>query len=168
MNKKLNKVLNIIEVSLVLLIAITMIVLSKISISGLNNDLLILRRILLFTSVISEIIIIGIELLLFSVYKKNVKYLYIAYLIGEISLAVLVNIYIPFSGLIVIGTFSFTKSIIRLTKLVDIYNKRLFNRYCKLFNIKLTTETKRRKTTRRKTARKKVTTTSSKQVKSYA
>ena len=142
MNKKLNKVLNITEMLLVLLIILSMFILSRIS--------------------------IGTELLLFMVYKKNIKYLYIAYIIGEFSLALLINLYIPFSGLIVIGLLSITKGILRLNYITKIYNKRLFNKYCKLFNIKLTTVSTRKTTKKRKTTRKRVTTTTRKQVKSYA
>lgn len=164
MNKKLNKVLNVTEAIAVLLIISSMLILSKI---GLNTDLYVLRKIMLYTSILLEVIIITIELLLFMVYKKNIKYLYIAYLIGELALAVLINIYIPFSGLLVVGLFSITKSILRLKYIAKIYNKRLFNKYCKLFNIKLTTVSTR-KTTKKKTTRKRVTTTARKQIKSYA
>ena len=69
MNKKLNKVLNITEMLLVLLIILSMFILSRISINGLNTNLYVLRKVLLYTSVLSEIIIIGIELLLFMFYK---------------------------------------------------------------------------------------------------
>lgn len=167
MNKKLSKVLNITEIVLVLLIISSMLILSNISFEGLNTELYVLRRILLYTSILSEIIIISIELLLFMVYKKNVKYMYIAYTIGELALAVLVNLYIPFSGLLVVGLFSITKGLLRLNYITKIYNKRLFNKYCKLFNIKLTTVSTR-KTTKKKTTRKRVTTTARKPVKSYA
>lgn len=168
MNKKLNKVLNITEMLLVLLIILSMFILSRISINGLSTNLYVLRKVLLYTSVLSEIIIIGTELLLFMVYKKNIKYLYIAYIIGEFSLALLINLYIPFSGLIVIGLLSITKGILRLNNITKIYNKRLFNKYCKLFNIKLTTVSTRKTTKKRKTTHKRVTTTTRKQVKSYA
>ena len=73
MNKKLNKVLNITEMLLVLLIILSMFILSRISINGLSTNLYVLRKVLLYTSVLSEIIIIGTELLLFMVYKKNIK-----------------------------------------------------------------------------------------------
>ena len=64
MNKKLNKVLNITEMLLVLLIILSMFILSRISINGLNTNLYVLRKVLLYTSVLSEIIIIGTELIL--------------------------------------------------------------------------------------------------------
>ena len=168
MNKKLNIVLNITEILLVLLIILSMFILSRISINGLSTNLYVLRKVLLYTSVLSEIIIIGTELLLFMVYKKNIKYLYIAYIIGELSLALLINLYVPFSGLIVIGLLSIIKGILRLNYITKIYNKRLFNKYCKLFNIKLSTVSTRKTTKKRKTTRKRVTTTTRKQVKSYA
>ena len=167
MNKRLNKILNIIEIALVVTIAFSMIILSKISLSGLNSDLFVIRKVLLFTSIIAEIIIIGIELMLFIVYKKNIKYLYIAYIIGELSLAVLINIYIPFSGLFIVGIFSIAKAIIRLKQIARIYNKKYFNRYCKLFNIKLSTVSTR-KVTKKKTAKRRTPSTRSKTIKSYA
>ena len=166
MNKKLNIVLNITEILSILLIAISMIVLAKISISGLNSDLLVLRKVLLILSILAEIIAITSEALLFIVYKKNIKYIYIAYMIGEISLAVLVNIYISFSGLLVVGILELAKCIVRLTNIVKLYDKKLFNRYCKLFNIKLSTVSARRR--KKKTSRKRVTASSRKTVKSYA
>lgn len=165
MNKKLNLVLNITEIFSILLIAISMIVLARVSISGLNTDLLVLRRVLLVSSVLAEVFVITSEALLFIVYKKNIKYMYIAYMIGEIALAVLVNMYIPFFGLLVIGIFELGKCAIRLTNIVRLYDKKLFNRYCKLFNIKLSTVSARRR--KKKTTRKRVTT-SRKIVKSYA
>ena len=166
MNKKLNIVLNITEILSILLIAISMIVLAKISISGLNSDLLVLRKVLLILSILAEIIAITSEALLFIVYKKNIKYIYIAYMIGEITLAVLVNIYISFSGLLVVGILELAKCIVRLTNIVKLYDKKLFNRYCKLFNIKLSTVSARRR--KKKTSRKRVTASSRKTVKSYA
>lgn len=166
MNKKLNTILNVTEIISILVIAISMIILARVSILGLNNDLIVLRKGLLITSIIAEILIISIELLLFIVYKKNVKYIYIAYIIGEFALAILVNMYIPFSGLIVIGALSFIKCIIRLNNIVKIYNKKYFNRYCKLFNIKLSTVSAKRG--RKKTSRRRVTTASRKTIKSYA
>ena len=166
MNKKLNIVLNITEILSILLIAISMIVLAKISISGLNSDLLVLRKVLLILSILAEIIAITSEALLFIVYKKNIKYIYIAYMIGEITLAVLVNIYISFSGLLVVGILELAKCIVRLTNIVKLYDKKLFNRYCKLFNIKLSTVSARRR--KKNTSRKKVTASPKKTVKSYA
>ena len=165
MNKKLNIVLNTTEVLSILFITISMIVLAKISISGLNTDLFVLRKVLSVLSVLAEIFIITSEALLFIVYKKDIKYIYIAYMIGEIALAVLVNMYIPFFGLLVIGIFELGKCAIRLTNIVRLYDKKLFNRYCKLFNIKLSTVSARRR--KKKTTRERVTT-SRKIVKSYA
>lgn len=167
MNKKLNSILNTIEIISIFVIAISMIVLAKISIEGLNVDLNILRKGLFSACVISEILIIVVELLLFIVYKKNIKYMYITYMIGEIALAILVNMYFPFAGLIVIGVLELVKCIIRFTNIVKIYNKRTFNKYCKLFNIKLTTVTVTRKR-KRKTTTKRVSTASNKALKSYA
>ena len=75
MNKKLNLVLNITEIFSILIIAISMIVLARVSISGLNTDLLVLRRVLLVSSVLADVFVITSEALLFIVYKKNIKYM---------------------------------------------------------------------------------------------
>ena len=168
MNKRLNTILNVVELSLVGIIIISMISLSYISTSGLNTNLLILRKILLVLSVISEVGIVSIESLLFVLYNRNVKYLYSAYIIGELALVILVNIYMAFSGLLVVGVLSISKGIVRIKLMDKLYNAKLFRRYCKMFNIKLSVTKPKRRTVKRRTAKRKVTTTANKTIKSYA
>lgn len=168
MNRKLNNILNIVEILLIGFIIIVMILLSHISLAGLNSDLFILRKTLLILSIISEVGIVSIESVLFILYNRNIKYLYIAYIIGELALMILSNIYLAFSGLFIVGLFAVSKAIIRIRFMNSIYNTKLFRRYCKMFNIKLSVTKTKRKTVKRKNVKRKVTTTASKTIKSYA
>lgn len=169
MNYKLNKILNIVEITLVFLVIISLFILANISLSGLKSQYQVLRNMLLIISMISEVGIISIELILFIVLKRNIKFIYIAYIIGEFLLAILINVYFSFSGLLVIGIFSLVKTILRLKYISKIYNRTYFRRYCKLFNIKLSTaKPKKRKTTRRKQVGKRTTAHTGRQIKSYA
>lgn len=150
MNRKLNIVLNIVEMTSVILVGIFMILLAHISIEGLNETLQILKNILFILTIISEIIIISIEVLLFAVYNRNVKFIYLGYLAIELVSAVITNMFISFSGIFVIILFEIGKTYIRLNKEKKLYNRTLFRRYCKLFNIKLSTAQPKRKKKRKK------------------
>ncbi len=161
MNKRMNVILNTIEFIAVILISSIMYACYKLSYTEFNNYLIINKTIVTLI-VIMEIIIVGIELLLFIFYNKNQKYIYIGYTIIEFVLTALINIYIPFSGLIVLVLFSLIKNVCRQRMITTIYNKKYFNRYCKLFNLKLKTVTVPRK------KKKKATTLSSKKIKNYA
>lgn len=166
MNIRLNKILGIIEVVLVFLLVMIFLVLRNISLLG--SDFELLRSILFISTIILEIFIVSIELLLFIVYKKNVKFLYMMYLICELFISIVINKYVAFSGFFMIGIFSIIKMILRLKYVSKIYNRTYFKRYCKLFNIKLSTaKPKKRKVTRKKT-KKRITNTSRKQINSYA
>ena len=54
MNKKLNTILNVTEIISILVIAISMIILARVSILGLNNDLIVLRKYVIIYSVKRE------------------------------------------------------------------------------------------------------------------
>ena len=167
MNYKLNKVLNITENILVFLVMVSLYMLANIRLSGLKDQYEILRNILFIVSIISEVGIVSIELLLFIMLKKYIKFIYMGYIIVEITIAVLINTYISFSVLLVIGICSFVRTILRLKYISKIYNRTYFRRYCKLFNIKLSTaKPKKKKVVKRKQTTKRIPTGT--QVKSYA
>ena len=122
MNKRMNVILNTIEFIAVILISSIMYACYKLSYTEFNNYLIINKTIVTLI-VIMEIIIVGIELLLFIFYNKNQKYIYIGYTIIEFVLTALINIYIPFSGLIVLVLFSLIKNVCRQRMITTIYNK---------------------------------------------
>lgn len=168
MNRKLNVILNTIEFISVISIVICILTMAYLKTEGLINDLSILKNILFYTSIILEFVVITIEALLFMVYKKLFKYIYVAYIFIEIITTIIINIQAPFYGVIAVMLFSFIKSFTRIYHIAIIYNRTYFRRYCKLFNINLSTAGMVRHKKKKKSKAKKRFPSTSRTAKSYA
>ena len=166
MNKKLNISLNIIEFFSILIISILLFEIANITLSGLKEQLLIPVKTMFYITVILELFAITSEMILFIIYNKNIKFIYLIYTVIEVLITILLNIKIPFSGLIIIILFSLVKGVLRILFQYEIYDSKLFKKYCKLFNLKLKVDKNKRKT--KKISKVINKSENKKQIKSYA
>lgn len=166
MNKRLNISLNIIEFFSILIISILLFEIANITLSGLKEQLLIPVKAMFYITVILELFAITSEMILFIIYNKNIKFIYSIYTVIEVLITILLNIKIPFSGLIIIILFSLVKGVLRILFQYEIYDSKLFKKYCKLFNLKLKVDKNKRKT--KKISKVINKSENKKQIKSYA
>lgn len=96
--------------------------------------------------IISSLLCIAIELFLFILMTNKYRVIDIIYILLIGISAVLLNIQFPFVGFLIILFIPATKSIFRISQVDKIYIPKEFNRYCKMFNIKIKDFPKKRKT----------------------
>ena len=105
----------------------------------------IIRGIVALIGMIIGIVFISIELFLFILMKNKERLLYIGYILLELLIAILITTKIPYSFFIVLVTLNITRDIIRVSLVDKIYRPKEFNRYCKMFGIKIKDFPKKRK-----------------------
>ena len=97
----------------------------------------ILRYISFAFGTISGLLFIAIELFLFIIMNKKSKAIYIGYMLFDIVLAVILTTKLSFAGFIVIIIFKLAKDVLRIRFVENLYIPKEFDRYCKMFNIKI-------------------------------
>lgn len=144
MNKRANLYLNIYEF-IAFILALTCIGLCM-TIGELSFPVPTIMRItILGIGTLSALLFISIEVFLFLLMNTKARLIYLAYMLLDIVLAVFMNKLLPFSAFLVVILLCITKNILKV-KLVDkIYIPREFNRYCRMFNIKVKDFPKKRK-----------------------
>ena len=136
MNKRANLYLNIYEFISVLL-AITCIGLS-ITLKELPYQIpFILKSLSLFLGSFFGILFILIEIFLFLLMKNKYKVFYILFMLIDVLLALLITKKFSFYGILVFPSFSIIKNILRIKLVNNIYIPKSFDKYCKIFNIKI-------------------------------
>ena len=80
---------------------------------------------------------ISIETFLFLLIKNKNKVMYIGYMLVELIIAVLLSIKIPYTFFIVFIVLNIIRNTLRITLVDKLYIPKEFNRYCKMFNIKI-------------------------------
>lgn len=96
-----------------------------------------IRGISFVFGVTSGLLFIAIELFLFIIMNKKSKAMYIGYMIIDIALAVFLTTKISFAGFLVVIVFKLAKDILRIKFVERLYIPKEFDRYCKMFNIKI-------------------------------
>lgn len=177
MNKRANLYLNIYEFILFIL-SLSCIGLCMILNEGTFPVPEILKIVSLGIGLITAILFISIEAFLFLLMNTKSRLLFLFCIILEIAIAIIVNIKIPFSAFLVFMVCSLLKDSLRIKLVEKIYIPKEFNRYCKMFNIKVKdfpkkrTVVKKEKETVKVQEKKRVYTTepkkSTKSDKSYA
>ena len=94
---------------------------------------------------VSGMLFIAIELFLFILMNMKTKMIYIVYMIIDIALAALLTTKFAFAGFLVLIVFKITKDFLRIKLVEKIYIPKEFDRYCKMFNIKIADFKKTRK-----------------------
>jgi len=97
----------------------------------------ILRGITMIFGTISGLLFIAIELFLFIIMNKKSKAMYIGYMIIDVVLAVILTTKLSFAGFIVLIIFKLAKDILRVRFVENLYIPKEFDKYCKMFNIKI-------------------------------
>ena len=135
MNKRANLYLNIIGfISFILAFSFFYLTMK---IESMATTIYLYRNITFLLTSIFGLTFILVEIILFMLYKNKYKTIYIGYMILDILITFIVNDKYPFTFPITFILFRLVKDIIRITKVNIIYIPRRFNKYCKMFNIKI-------------------------------
>lgn len=149
MNKRANIYLNIFGV-ISFILTIVLITLSlRLETLSLHTPY-ILRMLVTLLGFICGIVFISIESFLFILMKNRYRLIEIGYVLIEIVLAVLISAKIPFAFFIVLPTLNVVRNILRISLVDKLYIPKEFNRYCKMFGIKIKDFPKKKATTRKK------------------
>lgn len=155
MNKKVNLYLNITGfASFVLSFLLIFISLKLEASTGIGFYLV--RMLLFILGMVSGLLFIGIELLLFMILNIKMKLFLIVYTLLDIVIALYVNNTEPYSFVLVFIGFRIIKDLTRIQLVDKIYLDKKFKEYCKLYGIKLPKETKKKTTTISKSKKKTV------------
>lgn len=162
MNKKVNLVLNIIELLFVILVGIAFILSLSIELSldltSNISDIELFKDIILYSSLAFIFIIVSIEVFLFFNYKLRFKFSYIGFLILDLFVALYINNIYTFSGIFVILGFCLIKFILRLCLINKLYIPDEFYRYLDLYHIPYKKTTKKKSASKKNASSKKVST----------
>ena len=143
MNKRANIYLNIYGF-LTFLLSISSIGLS-LTLSYLPFEIPSILKTVTFTlGLLFGIIFTGIELFLFILFKGSYKVIYLLSIILDILIAIEINKRIPFMALGVFLVLYPIKDILRVIFVEKIFLPNEFNRYCKMFHIKVKDFTKKK------------------------
>ncbi len=134
MNKAIHKKVNIVE-TVCVLVGITCMFLAAMFRTG--EYMYIAKPILFTIGIIMEVVVVSIELILFHLELIPYKFASVGFYVLELVLTMLVNTTIPFSGLLVVTTFSIVKNLFRIFKVDMIYKPLGYYELCKKFGIKV-------------------------------
>ena len=98
---------------------------------------LLLNNIVILIGILSGLLFISIEVFLFLIYNRKARLLYGIYITLELAIAIIINMIFPFTGFIVIILLSFIKDFLRVKYVDKLYEPKMFKKYCKMFNIKV-------------------------------
>ena len=114
-----------------------------------------IKSISYIVGIASGLLYIAIEVFLVLLMNNKSKIGYISYMLVDIALAVLINTIIPFSCFIVFIILKLTRDILKIKLVNVIYIPKEFDRYCKMFGIKVS-DFKKQKNSTKKTVNEKV------------
>lgn len=134
---------------------------------SLENIPIIIKVCLFFLGGVCGLLFIAIELFLFLLLNNKIRGIYIVYMMLNVILAVYLNSKFPFLGFIIFILFSFAKDGLRVLLVNSIYIPKEFNRYCKMFHIKVKDFKKQRKRVSKVPSKKNLVTTTSKKKENY-
>lgn len=149
MNKRANIYLNIFGVVSFILTIILITLSLRLETLSLHTPY-ILRMLVTLSGFICGIIFISIESFLFILMKNRYRLIEIGYVLIEIVLAVLISAKIPFAFFIVLPILNIGRNLLRISLVDKLYIPKEFNRYCKMFGIKIKDFPKKRVTTIKK------------------
>ena len=97
---------------------------------------------------IGLLLCLSIELFLFLLLKNKIKGMDILIILVSLLFLISINKIAPFSGFLIAIFYGFSKDIIRVLLVDKIYIPKEFNRYCKMFNIKINDFSRKKKSTK--------------------
>ncbi len=149
MNKTIHNKVNIVE-TVCVLVGITCMFLAAMFRTG--EYMYIAKPILFTIGMLMEVVVVSIELILFHLETIPYKFASVGFYVLELVLTMLVNTTIPFSGLLVVTTFSIVKNLFRVFKVDMIYKPLGYYELCKKFGIKVKKPRKARASATKKSA----------------
>ena len=149
MNKRANLYLNIFGVISFILTIVIITFSLRLETLSLHTPYII-RMLVTLLGFICGIVFISIESFLFILMKNKYRLLDIGYILLEIVLAVLLSTKIPFSFFIVLPVLNVGRNLLRISLVDKLYIPKEFNRYCKMFGIKIKDFPKKKATTIKK------------------
>lgn len=149
MNKRANLYLNIIG-SISFILSLLIIGISLKLETRIYHIPSIVSGIVALIGMIIGLIFIGVEVFLFLLMKNKERFLEIGYMSIELILAVLLNSKVPYAFYIVFTVFNIGRNLLRIYLVDKIYRPKEFNRYCKMFGIKIKDFPKKKTTTVKK------------------
>lgn len=146
MKKNINVVLNVIELISLLFLILSLFLAFKVDVEGLSifglKNTNIIKNIILYSSLILEILVVSIELFLFLTYTLKFKFAYIAYMLIDIILAFSFNAKFPFFGITIILAFCIIKFALRIIFMDILYIPDEIFRYFDLYSIPVKSDKK--------------------------
>lgn len=134
MKRKQNIIFNCVEIAALLISTICFGLCIEILPTLSNKDLF--EKIIFGVCMISNSVMISVEMIMFLIYQIKYRVIYILYLIIDLILMVYINTIIPFSGIFVLLFFATVKLISRIMLEEKIYVPNKLKKYQKLFKIK--------------------------------
>ncbi len=151
MDKKIHKKVNVLE-TICVLVGIVCMSTSAMLRGSMIQGLSIYQTMLMIIGLVAEIVVVSVELMLFHLENKKMKFLTVAYYVMEVVTIMLMNARIPFSGLLVLTLFSIAKNIYRVQQVEVIYKPLGYYELCKKFGIKVKKPRKARSMATKKNA----------------
>ena len=137
MNKKVNEILNVVETICVLIVVSCMTFAIVLHYAENFSFLPFCMGGLQILGVLSTVIVVSIELFLFYLEVRKFRFFTVGYYVLELVTTMFVNSKFPFSGLVVLTSFSILKNVFRILQVEKIYQLRAFYEVCKKFGIKV-------------------------------
>lgn len=134
MNKKQNIIFNCVEITALLISTICFGLCIEVLPTLSNKE--IFEKIILGVCLISNSVMISVEMIMFLIYQIKYRFIYILYIIADLILMVYINTIVPFSGIFVLLFFATVKLMVRLMFEEKIYVTNKLKKYQKIFKIK--------------------------------
>ncbi len=134
MNKKQNIIFNCVEITALLISTICFGLCIEVLPTLSNKELF--EKIIFGVCLISNSVMISVEMIMFLIYQIKYRFIYILYIIADLILMVYINTIVPFSGIFVLLFFATVKLMVRLMFEEKIYVTNKLKKYQKIFKIK--------------------------------
>lgn len=134
MKRKQNIIFNCVEIAALLISTICFGLCIEILPTLSNKELF--EKIIFGVCIISNSVMISVEMIMFLIYQIKYRVIYILYLIIDLISIVYINTIVPFSGIFVLLFFATVKLISRIMFEEKIYVPNKLKKYQKLFKMK--------------------------------
>ncbi len=135
MNRRANAYLNVISFTTFILMFLLFVITMRLE--SLESSMIIIKNITSILMLVSALIFVSCEMLLFLLLQNKYKVFYIIYFISTILLSIYLNNIIPYIFTITFVLFKLLIDINRVVFVNKIYINRRFTTYCRRYGIKV-------------------------------
>ncbi len=135
MNRRANAYLNVISFTSFILMFLLFIITMRLE--NMEESYIILKNITSILTLLSSLLFIACELLLFLLLQNKFKIYYIVYIIASIIITIKLNSIIPYIFALTFVLFKLLVDISRIVFVNKIYINRRFTTYCRRYGIKV-------------------------------